>query len=379
MIVQCATSSFFEGKASCRAGSNIAFIKYWGVADAASAAIGGQRPVASEDLNIPLNNSISMTLADAHTTTTVAWDSSSNLPTDRIVIDGVQLQGAPAERIVAHIDRLRALAGVSHKARVVSNNNFPMASGIASSASGFAALTVAASAALGLQLDATQLSAVARQASGSASRSLFGGFVEWERGWGQGAGEEERGEREGESLLSPHSTFLDSGSVAHQMHDEEHWALRDVIAIVSAGAKRVSSSSGHRLAATSPFNAARTQCVSEWLATVRRAIAERDFSLLGPVLEADALAMHAVMMTSAPSLLYWQAGTLEVLHAVRAWREEEGVPVYFTIDAGPNVHLICEADTAAEVERRLRGLPAVRRVLTSGPGPGPRLLDGHLF
>ena len=192
MIVQCATSSFFEGKASCRAGSNIAFIKYWGVADAASAAIGGQLPVASEDLNIPLNNSISMTLADAHTTTTVAWDNSANLPTDRIVIDGVQLQGAPAERIVAHIDRLRALAGVSHKARVVSNNNFPMASGIASSASGFAALTVAAAAALGLRLDATQLSAVARQASGSASRSLFGGFVEWERGWGKGAGEEER-------------------------------------------------------------------------------------------------------------------------------------------------------------------------------------------
>ena len=286
---------------------------------------------------------------------------------------------AAAERIVAHLDRLRALAGVSYKARVVSNNNFPMASGIASSASGFAALTVAASAALGLQLDATQLSAVARQASGSASRSLFGGFVEWERGWGQGASEEERGEREGESLLSPHSTLLDSRSVAHQLHDEEHWALRDVIAIVSASAKRVSSSSGHRLAATSPFNDARTQCVSSWLTTVRRAIAERDFSLLGPVLESDALAMHAVMMTSAPSLLYWQPGTLEVLQAVRAWREEEGVPVYFTIDAGPNVHLICEADTAAEVERRLRGLPAVRRVLSSGPGARPQLLDGHLF
>ena len=191
-------------------------------------------------------------------------------------------------------------------------------------------------------------------------------------GAGLGARRVSEEERDGESLL-------DSRSVAHQMHDEEHWALRDVIAIVSTGAKRVSSSSGHRLAATSPFNAARTQCVSEWLATVRRAIAERDFSLLGPVLEADALAMHAVMMTSAPSLLYWQPGTLEVLHAVRAWREEEGLPVFFTIDAGPNVHLICEEETAAEVERRLRGLAAVRRVLTSGPGAGPQLLDGHLF
>ena len=379
MIVQCATSSFFEGKASCRAGSNIAFIKYWGVADPATSVASGQQPVVNEDLNIPLNNSISMTLADAHTTTTVAWDNSANLPTDRIVIDGVQLQGAPAERIVAHIDRLRALAGVSHKARVVSNNNFPMASGIASSASGFAALTVAAAAALGLRLDATQLSAVARQASGSASRSLFGGFVEWERGWGKGAGEEERGEREGESLLSPHSTFLDSRSVAHQMHDEDHWALRDVIAIVSASAKRISSSDGHRLAATSPFTAARTRCVSDWLATVRRAVADRDLALLGPILELDALAMHGVMMTSAPSLLYWQPGTLEVLHAVRAWREEDGLPVYFTIDAGPNVHLICEAETAPAVERRLRALPAVRRVLTSHPGSGPQFLGEHLF
>ena len=353
MIVECATGSLSERKATCRAGSNIAFIKYWGVADGA------------EDLNIPLNNSISMTLADAHTTTTVAWDNSANLPTDTVVIDGVALQGAPADRIVAHLDRLRALAGVSDRARVVSNNNFPMASGIASSASGFAALIVAGAAALGLRLDATRLSAVARQGSGSASRSLFGGFVEWERGWGRGESEEE--------------SLLDSRSVARQLHNEDHWALRDVIAIVSAGAKRVSSSSGHRLAATSPLNAARTRRVGEWLETVRRAIAERNLSLLGPILELDALAMHGVMMTSAPSLLYWQPGTLEVLHAVRAWREEEGVPVYFTIDAGPNVHLICEANTAAEVERRVGALPAVRRVLTSGPGTGPQLLDGHLF
>ena len=328
-------------KATCRAGSNIAFIKYWGVADPA--------------LNIPLNNSISMTLADAHTTTSVAWDDGARLETDAITIDGVQLQDAPAARIVEHLDRLRGLAGVNDKARVVSRNNFPMASGIASSASGFAALTVAGAAALDLTLDAAQLSALARQASGSASRSLFGGFVEWERG-------------------SSHST-----SVASQMYGENHWPLRDLIAIVSTSVKHTSSSDGHRLAATSPFTAARTQHVDEWLAAVRRAVAARDLALIGPVLELDALAMHGVMMTSAPSLLYWQPGTLEVLHAVRAWRKEEGVPVYFTIDAGPNVHLICEAETAPAVERRLRALPAVERVITSGPGPGPRLLYTHFF
>ena len=353
MIGGRATGPPSERKATCRAGSNIAFIKYWGVAGGA------------EDLNIPLNNSISMTLADAHTTTTVAWDDSGCLPEDTVAIDGVQLVGGSAERVVAHLDRLRALAGVSERACVVSNNNFPMASGIASSASGFAALTVAGAAALGLRLDATRLSAVARRGSGSASRSLFGGFVEWERGWGQGESES--------------SSLLDSRSVAHQLHSEDHWALRDVIAIVSTGAKRVSSSSGHRLAATSPLNTARTRCVGAWLETVRQAIAERDIGLLGPVLELDALAMHGVMMTSTPSLLYWQPGTLEVLQAVRAWREDEGMPVYFTIDAGPNVHLICEVEAAAEVARRVGALPAVGRVLVSGPGAGPELLDGHLF
>lgn len=328
-------------KATCRAGSNIAFIKYWGVLDLAQ--------------HIPLNSSISMTLADAHTTTTVEWDDSGGLASDKIHIDGEPFRGEKAERIRTHLDRLRDLAGVSHKARVVSKNNFPMASGIASSASGFAALTVAGAAALGLKESSTRLSAIARQASGSASRSLFGGFVEWEQG-------------------ENHAT-----SVARQMYDEQHWDLRDVVAIVSTGEKRVSSLGGHTLAATSPFTAARTVFVTDWLETVRQAISERNLLLLGPVLELDALAMHGVMMTSTPNLLYWEPGTLEVLHAVRAWREEDGLPVFFTIDAGPNVHLICEAENAPAVEERLAGLASVRRVISSRPGPGPQLLPEHLF
>lgn len=328
-------------KASCRAGSNIAFIKYWGVADPAQ--------------HIPLNNSISMTLADVHTTTTVAWDSNASLPADLITIDGESFRGAKAARIIAHLDWIRDLAGVSYRAQVLSKNNFPKASGIASSASGFAALTVAACAALGLRLDATQLSAIARQASGSASRSLFGGFVEWEQGESHGS------------------------SVAHQMYHESHWDLRDVVAIVSTSEKRVSSKSGHRLAATSPFTKARTRCVSDWLVTVRHAIADRNIHLLGPVMELDALAMHGIMMTSTPNLLYWQPGTVAVLQAVQAWREGEDLPVFFTIDAGPNVHLLCEADIAPMVEKRLAMLPAVGRVITSRPGPSPQLLDEHLF
>ncbi len=327
--------------ATARVGSNIAFIKYWGVADAT--------------LNIPLSNSISMTLADAHTTTTVAWDEIGALENDAFVLDGVAQSPARSQRLTRHLDILRGLAGVTWRARVTSENNFPTASGIASSASGFAALTVAGCAALGLELDATRLSAIARRSSGSASRSLFGGFVEWAQG------------------------SSDADSVAFPLYGPEHWDLRDLVAVVSGAEKKLSSADGHLLAKSSPLLDGRIAHVNGWLAETRRALAERDIQRLGPVIELDALAMHSVMMTSSPSLLYWQPGTLDVLQAVRRWREEEGLAVYFTIDAGPNVHLICAAESAPEVETRLAALRSVERVIVSGPGRGPQLLDEHLI
>jgi diphosphomevalonate decarboxylase len=320
-------------KATYRVGSNIAFIKYWGVADPA--------------INLPLNNSISLTLADAHTTTTVAWDTDGALATDEITLDDVQLETKAAARLVRHLDRLRALAGVDWRARVASRNNFPAAAGIASSASGFAALTVAGAAALGLDLSPTQLSALARLGSGSASRSLFGGFVEWERGHDH------------------------DSSVARPLFGPEHWALCDLVAVVSRAAKATSSEGGHRLAGT-------LASLPTALETVRSAIAERDLHRLGPVIEADALAMHAVMMTSQPSLLYWQPATLTLLHAVPQWRAE-GLAVYFTIDAGPNVHLICQAEDAPAVAERAAALPGVESVISSRPGLGPQVVDEHLF
>ncbi len=329
-------------KVTVRAGSNIAFIKYWGVQDAA--------------LNIPLSDSISMTLADAHTTTTLEWLPPAALAEDSLTLDGALLGPRAAERLVRHLDRIRALAGVDLRARVVSRNNFPMASGIASSASGFAALTVAGCAALGLELDATRLSALARRGSGSASRSLFGGFVEWQQG------------------------HDDTSSVAAQLAPPEYWELVDIVAVVSSAAKSVSSEHGHTLAATSPLNGGRIECLPGALALVREAIAARDLGLLGPLIERDALAMHGVMMTGTPSLLYWQPGTLEVLHAVRRWRSVDGMPVYFTIDAGPNVHLICNAQDADAVVARLHAdVAALERVIVSRPGPAPQFLQEHLF
>jgi diphosphomevalonate decarboxylase len=328
-------------RATARAGSNIAFIKYWGVADAA--------------LNLPLSNSLSMTLADAYTTTSVEWDTRGVMAGDEVTIDGKLLANKQAERISRHLERIRVLASVSYRARVVSQNNFPMASGIASSASGFAALTVAACSALGLERTPAQLSAIARRGSGSAARSLFGGFVEWEKG------------RD------------DATSIARQVQPPDYWELLDIVAIVSAAEKAVSSESGHLLAVSSPFNMARIDQVELALTEARSAIATRDLPRLGVVIERDALAMHAVMMTSTPSLLYWQPGTLEILQAVRQWREQEKIEVYFTIDAGPNVHLICEAAQRGAVTDRLRTLPHVQQVLVSKPGGGPILLDTHLF
>lgn len=328
-------------KTTVRTGSNIAFIKYWGVADAA--------------INLPLNSSVSMTLADAHTTTTLEWDEAGTLSADEITLDCVTLGEKPAARLVRHLDRLRDLAGVSWRARVMSVNNFPMASGIASSASGFSALTVAGCAALGLDLSPTRLSAISRRGSGSASRSHFGGFVAWEQGQD------------------------DATSVAVPLFPPHHWDLYDIVVVVSSAEKSVSSENGHTIALTSPLLDGRVAGLPAALATVHRAIADRDLAALGPVIEQDALAMHSVMMTSSPSLLYWQPGTMQLLHAVRRWRADEGLAVYFTIDAGPNVHLICESKDVAAVQTRLATLSSVERVIVSRPGPGPQLLDQHLF
>ena len=329
------------GKSTVRAGSNIAFIKYWGVDDAT--------------INLPQNNSISMTLADAHTTTTLEWLDQGPAATDAITLDGTPLDARKAARLVRHLDRIRALAGIDWRVRVVSQNNFPMASGIASSASGFAALTTAACHALGLDLTPTRLSALARRGSGSASRSLFGGFVEWERG------------------------HDDATSVAHQLYPADHWALYDVVAVVSGAEKAVSSEQGHGLAASSPLNAGRVASVPHALDVVRAAITQRDLARLGPVIEQDALAMHAVMMTGNPGLFYWQPGTLAIIQAVHAWRAQDGLQAYFTIDAGPNIHILCEEAELAAVQARLATLAAVQQVIVSRPGPAPFFLDTHLF
>lgn len=319
--------------ASAIAHPNIAFIKYWGNQD--------------ESLRLPASGSISMNLEGLHTRTEVAFDAS--LPCDRLILDGQEVSGPARERVSAFLDHVRRLAGERAFAQVRSANNFPTGAGIASSASAFAALSLAASAAAGLELSEKKLSRLARLGSGSACRSVPGGFVEWM------AGEE------------------DSASFAVSIAPPQHWDLVDCVAVISQAHKPTGSTQGHALASTSPLQPARLSGAPQRLELCRRAILERDFAALAGLVELDSNLMHAVMLTSTPRLIYWQPATLSVMHAVMDWRSE-GLEACYTIDAGPNVHVLCSTVSAGEVARRLLALPGVVQVLTAGPG-GPARLE----
>jgi len=320
-------------KATAIAHPNIALIKYWGN--------------RNDALRLPANSSLSMNLAALATTTTVEFR--SDLDADSVMIDDAEATASARERVIAHLDRVRVLASIQKKAKVISRNNFPAGTGLASSASAFAALTVAACAAAGLQLSTDELSRLARRASGSACRSVPGGYVLWD------------------------ACDNDDCSFGRTIAPADHWDLRDVIAIVESAHKATGSTEGHAIAGTSPFQVARVASTPERLERCRAAILAHDFLALADVIEQDALAMHAVMMTSVPSLLYWRPATLAVMQAVHAWRAD-GLAVAFTIDAGPNVHCICPAESSTQVEHLVRAIPGVERALTSGVGPGSRLI-----
>jgi diphosphomevalonate decarboxylase len=333
-------------RATAVAPANIAFVKYWGVRDAKRI--------------LPYNGSISMNLDACLTTTIVTFDPALAQDELTLTLYGGETQragGRPLERVVAHLDRLRALAGVGWRARVESSNNFPSDAGIASSAAAFAALTLAGVAALDLDLDERQLSILTRRSgSGSACRSIPTGYVEWYLPGG---------------AYDP--IAWDQASYAASLAPPAHWALADVVAVVDAGAKRIGSAENHLLAATSPYFPARLSELPGRLDAVRAAIVARDLAALGEAVEADAVSMHTVCMTSRPPSFYWNAGTMTVIHAVRNWRAA-GLQSYYTIDAGSNVHVICAAADRVEVERRLRELPGVLFTIGNGVGDGARLI-----
>jgi len=311
---------------------NIAFIKYWGNRD--------------QHLRLPANGSISMNLGGLESHTQVTFDPA--LRADRLVLNGLEFNGQPLQRVSAFLEIVRGMSGTSTFVRVDSSNNFPTGTGIASSASGFAALSLAAAAAAGLTLDQRQLSRLARRGSGSACRSIPGGFVEWF------AGEN------------------DETSFAQSIAPHEHWALNDCVAIVSREHKPVGSGEGHTLADTSPFQKVRVDDAPRRLDICRRAILERDFEALAEIAELDSNLMHAAIMTSSPPVLYWQPATVGVMRAVQEWRKK-GTPVFFTIDAGPNVHVICPSAYTSQVTSQLNTIPGVKETLCAPVGGPARL------
>lgn len=313
--------------------ANIAFIKYWGN--------------RNNDLRLPSNGSISMNLDGLFTRTTVSFQPS--LPFDELIINGHEVAGKGLTRVSYILDLVREMAGFNMNAEVMSENNFPAGAGIASSAAAFAALALASSRAAGLTLSEAKLSRLARRGSGSASRSIPSGFVEWKMGTG------------------------DEDCVAVSIAPPEHWDLVDCVAIVNASHKKTGSTEGHALAWTSPLQAGRIADATRRLDICRNAILQKDFDAFANIIEHDSDMMHSVMMTSNPPLMYWQSATVGIFHEVRAWRAS-GLPTGYTVDAGANVHVICLKDSAKEVEKRLRELPGVSNVLVAGVGDAAKLV-----
>ena len=322
------------GRATARA--NIALAKYWGKSDVVH--------------NLPAVPSISLTLAELVTETEVCFEPGRTH--DDFVLDGRPATTTETKRAMALLERVRAHAGIPHGARVTSVNRFPTAAGLASSASGFAALATAATKAAGSDVNPTWLSALARRSSASAARSVFGGFVELSAG-----------------------VPGDVGLAARQIAPETHWDVRLVVALTAAGPKSVSSTEAmERSRTTSPFYDAWVEAAPEWSETVKRAIADRDLETLGTAMEQSTLAFHCCAITSRPSTLYWSPATIAALHAVTRLRAD-GIPVWSTMDAGPHVKALCEAPNAPQVGDALRQTPGVLEVLITTPGSGIEVMQ----
>ena len=315
---------------------NIALIKYWGKRDTA--------------LNLPATGSLSVTLDALWTRTRVEFDPS-------LKGDELRLNDTPAPtalpRVSACLDSLRALAGVETRAHIESHNNFPTAAGLASSASGFAALVVAASAALDLRLGRRILSSLARRGSGSAARSLFGGYV----------------------LLTTRRSGSGLDATPRALLPGKDWPLEMVIAVTSRSAKPVGSRAGMEISRrTSPFYDEWVANADADLAIAQAAVLAHDFAALAAVSEHNCLKMHAVMMSSRPPLMYWNAATLECMHRIRDLRERDGLRVFFTVDAGPQVKAVCVPEDAERIAKALADVPGVATILRSRLGEGARLL-----
>jgi diphosphomevalonate decarboxylase len=316
------------GSASASACANIALVKYWGK--------------RSGPGNLPAEGSLSLALDALKTETRVTFD-------DTLAADELELDGAPADgkRVTGFLDLIRERAKSMARARVITRNHFPTASGLASSASGFAALAAAATRAAGLEIAPRELSRLARQGSGSAARSIFGGFVRMYAG-----------SRDVDAYAEPVASPLTT-------------RVRMVVAIVGGGVPKTHGSRDamEHVAATSPLYSAWLELVPRDLHAAHTALGAGDLTALGELAEANALAMHASAIAARPAIIYWQPATLAALAAIRDLRAA-GKPAWGTMDAGPHVKVLTDADHADTVAAAMREVPGVTDAIISRAGTG---------
>ncbi len=323
-------------KVTAIAHSNIALVKYWG-------KIGWQN-------NIPAVGSISVTLDQLSSKTSVELNDS--IEKNRLVLNGRPARNEQLRRVSDFMNVICKMANVQMRWDIHSFNNFPTAAGLASSASAFASLALAATHAAGLNLTDSRLSALARIGSGSAARSIYGGFVE----------------------MPPGQSDLDDPA-AVQLEDENYWPLRILVCITATTPKPVTSRDAMALTeANSPFYRAWVEASTEDLDQMRSAIRDRNLEAVGIIAEHSAMKLHALMMSSRPPLVYWNSGTMSVVNEVHRMRKEN-LQAYFTIDAGPQVKVICLEKDSSIIANRLQSLGDVHAVIKAAPGPAARLLE----
>jgi diphosphomevalonate decarboxylase len=327
-------------KSTWLATPNIAVVKYWGKRDS--------------QLNLPYNGSVSVTMDETVSTrTTVEFDQS--LSRDELMLNGKMARKDETSRASRVLSAVRRAAGNRAFARVSSENNFPTAAGIASSASGFAALACAASDAAGLRASSRQLSIFARLGSGSACRSVLGGFVEWKKG----------------------SNADGSDSYAVQVAPASHWpALRNVIAITDAGRKLIGSDLGMQLTVSgSALYQERVKRMPSLISGMKSAILSRNLEKFLSLSMKESSNMHAVMLDSTPPIIYLNDISREIMRSVHAFNAQEGgIVAGYTFDAGPNAHVYTSDKYSKKIGRMLSGITGVKKTLVCKPGAGPRKL-----
>lgn len=318
-------------KITARAHTNIALVKYWGK--------------ENEELIIPANSSLSLTLDEFYTDTSVLFDES--LSSDEVTLNGKVIED---EKITKFMDIIRKKSNINAFARIESTNHVPTSAGLASSASAYAALAAAGSKAYGLNLSKKGLSRLARRGSGSATRSIFGGFAAWNKGTD------------------------DESSYGYSIEDPVKMDINMIAIILDNQPKKISSRKGMKISiTTSPYYQSWIKQTTADFQIIEEAIKENDFTTLGKTAELNAMRMHSLTLSSDPSYLYINADSLKVINMVKELREN-GVECYYTMDAGPNVKIICQSDKISAITDKLSDKFSNDQIKVSGPGEGIKYL-----